>query len=109
MTMLPNLPKKYKRKEADITPLVFKWFEANYPGTVAIEIKIKGNKVKDHQEIALHKVQDGSFAYKIPDTGRKNPFDGFVLKNAEAFVVTVDERNCEAVRIDNNKRFTFRI
>lgn len=94
---LPNLPKQYKRKEAKIDGLVLDWFLNNYPNDVAIEVKIKGNKVLPHQELALKEVQEGHFKYKIPDLGRRNPFDGIVLKNAEAFVVTCDGNSCEAV------------
>ena len=107
--MLPDLPKQYKRKEAKIDSKVIKWFEDNYPYSVALEIKIKNGKLKPHQEIALKQVQDNTFSYKIPDMGRRNPFDGFVLKNADAFVVTCDSNACEAVRIDKVKKFNFKI
>lgn len=95
--MLPTLPKKYKRREAKIDSLVLHWFEENYPKSVAIEVKIKGKKVLPHQEVALGKVQSGKFSHKLADMGRRNPFDGFVLKNADAFVVTCDGMDCTAV------------
>lgn len=94
---LPNLPKQYKRKEAKIDSLVLDWFLENYSEDVAVEVKIKGNKVLPHQEVALQQVTDGKFKYKIPDMGRKNPFDGVVLKKAHAYVVTCDGMNCVAV------------
>lgn len=93
---LPQLPKKHQRKEAKIDSLVAKWFLDNYPDDVAIEVKIKGNKLLPHQEVALNQVNKGEFAYKIPDMGRKNPFDCVVLKKAKAFVVTCDGSLCEA-------------
>lgn len=91
---LPNLPRVLNKKEADITPRVIEWFAKNYPRSVALEVKIKGNKVLPHQEIALKQVQGGTFSYKLPDTGRRNPFDAFVLKNADAFVVECSGWRC---------------
>ena len=105
---LPELPKKRNHKEADITPVVLKWFEENYPFSCAIEVKIKGGKAKDHQQAALKKVDKGTFSYKMPDMGRKNPFDAFVLQNAKAFVVTCDGNNCEAVE-PNGSWFRFKV
>lgn len=105
---LPDLPKKRKHKEADITPAVIKWFEINYPYTCALEIKVKGGKAKAHQLSALQKVHDGFFAYKIPDMGRKNPFDAFILRKAKAFVVTCDGSDCEAKEM-NGSWFRFKI
>jgi hypothetical protein len=103
---LPKLPKQYKRTEAKIDGLVLDWFFKNYNGDVAIEVKIKGNKVLPHQAIALDQVQKGKFKYKIPDMGRKNPFDGFVLKHAEGFVVTCDGLECEAVNPAKSFKFS---
>lgn len=103
---LPNLPKKRKHKEADITPAVLNWFEKNYPKSVALEIKIKGGRIKEHQKIALRQVQDGIFSYKLPDMGRKNPFDGIVLKNTDAFLIVCDGRKCIA---SGPKEFEFSI
>ena len=105
---LPDLPKKRKHKEADITPSVIKWFEDHYPYSCALEIKIFGNKVKIHQEAALKKVDSGVFSYKIPDMGRKNPFDVFILKNAKALIVTCQGNLCEAVE-PNGNWFSFEI
>ena len=94
---LPDLPKKRKHKEADITPRVMVWFLKNYPEDVAVEVKIKGNKTKPHQDMALNQVHEGKFKHKLPDMGRKNPFDFIVLKKAKAFVVTCDGLFCHAV------------
>lgn len=109
MHILPDLPRVLKKREADITPNVFRWFRENYPYTVALEIKIAGGKLKSHQDSALREVQDGVFSFKFPDMGRRNPFDGIVLHDAEAFVVTCAGRTCWARRIDGQKEFNFRV
>ena len=105
---LPDLPKKYNRKEAKIDGKVIDWFRNNYPYSCAIEVKVKSGKVKPHQEVALLEVNKGKFGYKIPDMGRRNPFDGFTLINAKAFVVTCDVNDCIAVEPDG-KSFKFKI
>ena len=107
--MLPNLPKIRKHKEQDITPLVFAWFEDRWINSVALEIKIKGGKLYPHQVVALKQVQKGSFSHKIKDTGSRNPFDGFILKKADAFIVVCDKRICIAYNPDMKKQFDFRV
>ena len=102
---LPDLPRKLNKREAKITPDVIRWFKENYKTSVALEIKVGKNKLLPHQEIALEQVQKGSFSWKIPDMGTRNPFDSFILKNANAFVVICDGRECEATRIDNKEKF----
>ncbi len=92
--MLPNLPKKRKHKEADITPAIAAWLLEYWPNDCVAEIKIKGQKPKPHQVIALRQVADGNFAYKLPDMGRKNPFDLVVLHKTDALVITCDGREC---------------
>lgn len=94
---LPDLPKQYKRREADIDSLVLDWFLENYEEDVLIEVKIKGNKILPHQEVALQQVTDGRFKYKFPDMGRLTPGDGIVLKKAHSFLVTCEGMNCIAV------------
>lgn len=79
---LPELKKKRKKREADITPKVMKWFYDNYPHDTAVEVKVDKNKVKPHQLVALTRVKDGTFFYKIPDLGQLNPFDFIVLKES---------------------------
>ena len=107
---LPELPKKYKRKEADITPFVMDWFFNNYPADVAIEVKIKGNKTLSHQDASLDQVKDGKFKWKIPDQGKRNPFDFLILKTGmvRSFVVTCEGRACQAVGRDGDI-FDFRV
>lgn len=106
---LPDLPRQYKRKEADITPLILQWFLENYPYDVAIEVKMKGRKPLPHQELALNEVKEGRFSYKIPDMGRKNPFDGVVLKHAHPFVVVCKGMTCEATNLFNDQTFTIEL
>lgn len=103
--LIENLPKKYKRTEAKIDSLVLQWFLDNYPEDVAIEVKITGGKLLEHQGIALGQVADGKFKYKIPDMGRKNPFDGFVLKKAHPFVVTCSGHSCIAHNLKDGTSF----
>lgn len=103
---LPDLPRTLNKREAKITPKIIRWFEMNYPNSCALEIKVKGNKLLPHQSIALTVVQNGSFSYKIPDMGHRSPFDAFVLKRADAFVVTYDDGICTAVS-PNGKSFRF--
>lgn len=105
---LPSLPKKYRRAEAKIDSLVGEWFDKNYHRNWAVEVKIKGGKIKEHQDLALKEVQSGKFWWKIPDMGRRNPFDLFGLKDADAFVVTCDGLSCEAVGY-NGQSFSFKL
>jgi hypothetical protein len=108
MSEFPSLPKQYDRKESKIDSLVLGWFAENWPRSCAIEVKVTGGKVRGHQALALAKVASGKFCYKIPDMGKKNPFDGFVLKDADAFVVTCEGKTCEVVDI-NNKKFIIHV
>jgi hypothetical protein len=105
---MPPLPKKNNRKEAKIDSLVGEWFHKNYPNSWAVEVKVGKNKVLPHQDLALTKVQNNEFWWKIPDMGRKNPFDLFGLKNADAFVVTCDGMKCTAVG-RNGDTFSFHL
>jgi len=102
---MPPLPKKRKTKEADVTPDVMAWFQKHYPFSVALEIKVDKNKVLPHQATALESVEKGHFSYKLPDSGKRNPFDCVILKNAHAFVVRCEGRKCIAYRVDGSKAF----
>jgi hypothetical protein len=104
-----KLPKKHKRTEAKVDSLVLKWFEKNWDNSCAVEVKVIGNDVLDHQDRALKKVAGGSFSYKIPDMGRRNCYDGFVLKNADAFLVTCDKYICQVFNYKNNETFQIKI
>jgi hypothetical protein len=104
---LPDLPRKNKRIEAKIDDLVADWFLANYPYDVAIEVKIKGNKALPHQLIALDEVKRGEFKYKLPDQGRRNPFDIVVLKKAHPFIVECEGRVCNGLNLRTRKIINF--
>lgn len=104
---LPNLPRKNKRLEANIDGLVAEWFLQNYPNDVAVEVKIEGNKTLSHQDIALEQVRVGKFKYKLPDMGRRNPFDFVVLKKAHPFIVTCRGRECEGLNLKTRKILNF--
>ena len=99
-----KLPKFLNKREAKITPKVLAWFQRNYPSSVALEIKMVGGKVKDHQRAALQKVASNEFAYKLPDMGNRNPFDAIVLKNADAFIVWCADKQCNAVQVGGDKK-----
>lgn len=106
---LPDLPKLRKHKEADVRPLVDKWLREHYPKSVAYEVKIKGGKIYKHQPIALKQVHDGLFSYKPPDTGRRNPFDGIILKDADALLIICDGRFCTAYDYQMNEQFKLKV
>ncbi len=108
-TKLPELPKIRKRKEADITPFVMDWFFNNYPHDVAVEVKIKGGRLKKHQPVALEQVAYGVFKHKLKDFGGRNPFDFIVLKKAHAFIVIADGRHCQAYNYKMEWQFDFQV
>ena len=103
-----GLPKFQNKKEDKIKKKVMKWFEKNYPHSVALEIKIKGNNLLPHQEVALKRVWAGAFSYKIPDTGRRNPFDAIVLKDAHPLVIVYNGSKYEAYNLYGDKLFEFK-
>ena len=84
-----------------------KWFENNYYKTVCVEVKLKKGKLYDHQPIALKQVVENRFSHKLPDTGRRNPFDFIVVRNADAFIVYVEKRHCIAYTYDMVYCFEF--
>lgn len=104
---LPDLPRQLDKKEANVTRRVMKWIAKNWPRSAGIEIKIEDGKLADHQIESLQKVQRGKFVYKIPDMGRKNPFDAIFLKNADALIVRVyNKKNCVLLHNGHETRFT---
>lgn len=106
--MLPELPKKRKKREASITPDIMKWFEKNYPNTtVCVEVKLTTGRLYDHQPVALKMVEDNRFSYKLPDMGRRNPFDFIVVRNAVSYIVYVEKRHCTAYTPDMVYCFEF--
>jgi len=86
------------------------WFFDNYPDDVSVEVKIKGNKTLPHQEVALDQVRDGTFKWKIPDQGKKNPWDFLILKTrmVKPFVVTCNGRSCQAIG-RSGEEFNFKV
>jgi len=108
MNELPELPRKNKRTEAKVDGLVLAWLKDNWPNSFALEVKIRGGKVLPHQRVALAQVKNGSFAYKIPDMGRQNPFDSFGLINADALLCVVDGRSVEC-SVNDTHTVSFKI
>lgn len=74
---------------------------------MALEFKVTGGRLKKHQPVALRSVIKNEFSYKIPDLGRRNPFDAIILKNADAYIVIADGRNCKAYTPDMEWVFDF--
>lgn len=95
MNKLPDLPKKYKRTEAKVDSLVANsLIKKHTHRNWALEVKIKGGRLKKHQSVALKQVENGKFPpYKIPDMGQQSPFDFFYLGDADAIVCVVDGRD----------------
>lgn len=86
------------KREADVTGAVVDKVKKIYGHRCfALEVKMKGGKFYDHQKKALRQVEDGKFTYKIPDMGKRNPFDVIHLGDAEAIYCVVDGKNvvCE--------------
>lgn len=107
--MLPELPKKYSRKEAKIDGRVAQWFYDNHPHSVLLEVKIKGGKLKEHQERLLASVGKlGKFMYKFKDGGARTPLDYVILKNADAVLAVCDGNTCECT-VNNKQKFTIKV
>ena len=97
-----------QKREAAITNSVLNWLRGETRGSCAVEIKhTRGEKnflmseLKEHQRDWLV-AASGIFGcqYKIPDVGYGyNPFDGFILKKADAFVVIVYPKWTVAIQI----------
>lgn len=93
-TSLPSLPSLKKKREANLTPSILKWFRENGPSCCAIEIKVTDKKripksaLLPHQKQALMDVYRGGIVYKLTDEARREqPFDAFKLAFAKGFVV----------------------
>lgn len=88
---MEELPRVLNKREAKKTPEIM----ALLNETCALEVKqtktstLPANSLAIHQYKALMEVHNGTFRYKIPDMGRRNPFDGFVLKAEKAIVVVI--------------------
>lgn len=94
LSSLPAINAPRKKREQSVTPFIVQWFKDNYPGSVALEVKatktrsIPESALMPHQKSALLEASSmRGIGHKIADTGRRLPFDAFVLKNTPAFVV----------------------
>ena len=90
------LPKKVRRTEANVDSRVAdKLRKLHTHRNWALEVKMKGGRLKDHQVVALKQVENGKFLYKLPDMGRRNPFDYVFLGDADAIVCVVDGKDVQ--------------
>jgi hypothetical protein len=97
-----ELPKRVKRVEADLDSKVANRVRAVHPHkNWALEVKLFGKKPKPHQEAALKQVENGKFLYKIPDMGKRNPFDFICLGDADAIVCTIQQNKRDVCCIVN--------
>lgn len=106
-----ELPKKIKRIEADLDTKVAERVSAIHPHkNWALEVKLEGNKPSPHQVAALKQVENGKFLYKIPDMGKRNPFDFVRLGDADAIVCTIQKNKRDVTCVVNgNYEFKIRI
>ena len=105
------LPKKVKRTEADLDSKVAERLSSVYAHpNWALEVKLWNNKPVPHQVAALKQVEDGKFMYKIPDQGKRNPFDYIRLGDADAIVCTIQKNKRDVICVANrHHEFSFRI
>ncbi len=96
MPPLPALPRKLKKREANVTPTILQYFREHFDDCAAIEIKatdkntIPASALAPHQEAALRAASKGGkgLCYKISDAAHiRLPFDAFMLKGVRAFVI----------------------
>lgn len=108
--MIP-LPKKIIRREALVDDQVAAQVDKIMAVPWVLEVKIKGNTLIRHQRSALQQVANGTMKpYKIPDMGKRNPFDyvgGF--KFFTPVVCVVDGKNVECGVYNKSYKFNFKI
>lgn len=95
---LPELPKKLKRREAEIQyPVAKKVMQLHKHKNWLLEVKVKGGRQKKHQKVAQKQVENGTFLYKFADMGREVPGDYIHLGDADYILCTEDNRKvtCE--------------
>lgn len=86
------------KREAKFNTLYNSWARNIYKRTHAYELKqtirssIAYSLLEKHQEDWLLTVKTNVAVFKIPDLGNINPFDGFCLANAPAFVVVLFQK-----------------
>ncbi len=83
-------------KEKDFQTLFNRWLKHSWSdGSAAFELKIVHgsslpfDSVKPHQADALFLAKHHVLIHKIPDLGSLNPFDCYILKDADAYVVVM--------------------
>lgn len=109
MSKLPELPKKYERREAKIDGRVAQWFEKNYPRSILLEVKVEGGRLKEHQERLIKKMsKTGQFKYKFPDGGKRTPLDYVILKDADVVLAECAGNTCVCT-INNNHQMTIKV
>ena len=108
---LPDLPRKNKRTEAKVDSLVANKLAKIHPHKCwALETKMKGGKLLDHQKVALKQVENGTFKpYKIKDLGSQNPFDIIYLGDADAIVCVVDGKDVKCDVKSGTIKYNFKI
>ncbi len=96
------------KQEAAITTRINKWFPRVVTASCPYEIKhtrgsatFKFKELKQHQrDYLLAATTPHGMCWKIPDTGfSQNPFDCFVFKNTQAFVIIAYPENVYAIEI----------
>lgn len=95
--MPPKLPRKNKRTEAKLDGKVAEWLRKKHPHrNWLLEVKMKGGRLLDHQKKALWQVEQGTFLWKPPDMGNRNPGDYIYLGDADAIYCVIDGKdvNC---------------
>lgn len=99
-----ELPKKRKRIEASVDDKVALYLWKHHPRSFGLEVKIKGGVLLDHQKKALRQVTNDTFRpFKIPDMGRRNPFDYLCVKHGDGIKCVVDGKQ---VRCTVNESYT---
>jgi len=93
-----KLPKKVKRTEAKVDDKVANFLWRHHPKSFALEVKIIGGTLLDHQKRALRQVSNNAFKpLKLADMGRRNPFDYVGLRGADAILCIVDGKKVQCM------------
>ena len=112
MNNLPELPKGKDRKEAKIDGRVADWFYKHHPRPVALEVKVTGGKLKEHQARFINKISKGlGFKYKFRDGSLRTPCDYIIFpknSDADAVVATCEGNKCEC-EINNTYKINIKV
>lgn len=107
--MLPELPKKIKRREAAVDGKVAAWLQKHHPRkNWLLEVKMKGGKHLQHQKTASEQVKKGTFLWKPPDFGHRNPGDYIRLGDADYIYCVVDGKDVFCT-VNDEYKFHFKI